>query len=264
MSTRKGDGLLEVRQLSRHFGGLRAVDNVSFQVHTGEIVGLIGPNGAGKTTVFNLISGFLKPTRGTIHFRGQPIHGRRPNAIARLGIGRTFQIVKPFAQLTVRENVLAGLGHGIYPSLDALRRHYHNPKALARADAILAEVGLASYADARAGTLPIGLQRRLEIARALALNPVLLLLDESAAGLTHQEVEELGELVRALPARGITILLVEHNMRFAMRLCERIIVLNQGQILAEGPPTAIQKDPAVIEAYLGHSGLGHLPSASRR
>ncbi len=254
MSPKTADVILETHRLSRHFGGLRAVDQVSFQVRQGEILGLIGPNGAGKTTVFNLISGFLKPTAGTIHFQGRPIHGLRPNAIARLGIGRTFQIVKPFSDLTVRENVLAGLGHDLYPTLRALREHYLRPDAVRRADRILEAVGLSEYADVRAGTLPIGLLRRLEIARALALEPVLLLLDESAAGLTHHEVEALGALVRRLRDQGITILLVEHNMRFAMGLCDRIIVLNQGRILAEGPPEAIQRNPEVIEAYLGHSG----------
>ncbi len=246
--------LLDIRNLARHFGGLRAVDGVSFRVHSGEIVGLIGPNGAGKTTLFNLISGFLKPTAGEIFFRGVPIHGKRPNAIARLGVGRTFQIVKPFAELSVRDNVLAGMGAHIYPTLRAFGDYYHTPTAVAKADRILERVGLAPYADARADTLPIGLQRRLEIARALAFSPLLLLLDESAAGLTHEEAAQLADLIRSLREEGITILLVEHNMRFAMNLCERIVVLNQGRVLAEGTPDKIQNNPAVIEAYLGHSG----------
>ncbi len=253
--TNQNRPLLEVRNLSRHFGGLRAVDGVSFQVHEGEILGLIGPNGAGKTTVFNLVSGFLKPTAGEVYFRQQPIHGRRPNAIARMGVGRTFQIVKPFSALSVRDNVLAGLGGTIYPSLRAFVDAYHNPAAIARAEAILQRVGLDTYKGAPARTLPIGLQRRLEIARALALNPTLLLLDESAAGLRHEEAEDLASLIRELREQGITILLVEHNMRFAMGLCERVIVLNQGRILAEGRPEEIQKAPAVIEAYLGRSGI---------
>ncbi len=247
--------LLDIRNVSRHFGGLKAVDGVSFRVHQGEIVGLIGPNGAGKTTLFNLISGFLKPTGGEIYFRGHAVHGKRPNEIARLGVGRTFQIVKPFAELSVRDNVLAGMGHDIYPSLQAFLHHYHTPSAIARANTILEDVGLAVYADARADTLPIGLQRRLEIARALALSPILLLLDESAAGLTHEEASELAALIRDLRERGITILLVEHNMRFAMNLCERIVVLNQGRILAQGSPEEIQRNPAVIEAYLGKGNV---------
>lgn len=251
--------LLETRNLSRHFGGLRAVDRVTLQVYEGEILGLIGPNGAGKTTVFNVISGFLKPTAGEVHFRGRPIHGHRPNAIARQGIGRTFQIVKPFADLTVRANVLAGMGAHMYPTLSAFTHLHANPDAVARADAILARVGLHPYAEVGANTLPIGLQRRLEIARALALGPILLLLDESAAGLTHEEAAELARLVRDLRQEGMTVLLVEHNMRFAMNLCDRIVVLNQGRVLAEGTPTEIQHNPAVIEAYLGHSGLVAAP-----
>ncbi len=246
--------LLDVRNVARYFGGLKAVDGVSFQIHAGEIVGLIGPNGAGKTTLFNLICGFLRPTRGQISFLGHPIQGKRPNVIARLGIGRTFQIVKPFAELSVRDNVLAGMGHDIYPTMRAFLQQYHSPAAIEKANRILQEVGLARYADVPASTLPIGLQRRLEIARALALDPQLLLLDESAAGLTHHEAEDLADLVRSLRERGITILLVEHNMRFAMGLCERIIVLNQGRVLAEGKPEQIQKNPAVIEAYLGKRG----------
>lgn len=244
--------LLHTRELTKHFGGLRAVDGINFDVHHGEILGLIGPNGAGKTTLFNLISGLLRPTAGRIWFREQEIQGRRPHEIAALGIGRTFQIVRPFRSLTSLDNVLAALGHTYYPSWQAFTTSYRESTFQDQARALLERVGLSDYAQVRAGALPIGLQRRLEIARALALSPVLLLLDEPAAGLVHEEAAGLTRLIRRLRDDGLTIILVEHNMPFAMGLCDRIVVLAHGQVIAEGPPEAIQANPLVVEAYLGH------------
>ena len=232
--------LLEVRDVTMRFGGLTALKQVSLVADQG-ILGLIGPNGAGKTTLFNCISGFLRPTEGEVLFQGQPIHRRRPHQIVALGIARTFQIVKPFSDLTVEENVLSGLGKPIYPRLHAFWQRTDGPEARARVQGLLERVGL----------LPFGLQRRLEIARALATEPRLLLLDEPAAGLTSGEAESLAALVRQLAEEGMAIILIEHNMRFAMNLCHRLVVLNRGEILAEGRPEEIQRNEAVIDAYLG-------------
>ena len=241
---------LEVRHVSKRFGGLQALKDVNL-THEGGILGLIGPNGAGKTTLFNIISGFLKPTEGEVVFDGQAIHKRRPHQIVELGIARTFQIVKPFADMTVQENVISGLGMPIYPRWQALVQRYRTPATLQASAEILTLTDLADWAEARADSLPIGLQRRLEIARALATGPRLLLLDEPAAGLTAGEAEELAQLIRTLHDRGISIIVIEHNMTFAMSLCQRIVVLAQGEIIAQGPPEQVRHDERVINAYLG-------------
>ncbi len=241
---------LIVQNVSKRFGGLQALSDVSLRTER-EILGLIGPNGAGKTTLFNVISGFLPPTEGRVTYGGDVIQRHRVHDVVRLGIARTFQIVKPFADLTVLENVLSGYGVPRYATLAAFSGRYHAPQAEEAARAILDFTDLTRWADAPAGSLPIGLQRRLEIARALATEPSLLLLDEPAAGLTSQEAAELAELIRRLHAQGRSIIVIEHNMAFAMALCERIIVLARGEIIAEGPPESVQKNEDVINVYLG-------------
>lgn len=238
--------LLEVEGLSKHFGGLHAVRNLSFSVQEGEIVAIIGPNGAGKTTTFELLSGFLKPNAGDIRFRGRGIVGCKPHEICALGLARTFQIVRPFLTLTVARNVAVG----------ALARHPRLAEAEARARAVLEEVGLASRSDQLAGGLTLAARKRLEVARALATEPILLLLDEVMAGLNAVEIDEFVDLVRRINRRGVTVVLIEHVMQAVMTLSERIIVLSYGERIAEGPPEAMASDPAVIEAYLGEAYAG--------
>jgi len=241
---------LEIRQVSHWFGGLQALKDVSFQTEK-EILGLIGPNGAGKTTLFNIISGFIVPSQGEVIFLQKPIQHQRPYNIVRLGIARTFQIVKPFTTLTVEENILTGLGMSYYPKFKGLVSRYRTPANLKSVSELIELTGLQAYRTAPASKLPIGIQRRLEIARALATKPKLLLLDEPAAGLVAQEALELANLIQRLYEHGIQIILIEHNMRFAMNLCQRIIVLAQGEIIAQGLPQAIQANDKVVNAYLG-------------
>jgi branched-chain amino acid transport system ATP-binding protein len=241
---------LSVRHVSKRFGGLQALHDVSLETE-GEILGLIGPNGAGKTTLFNVISGFLRPTEGEIYYNDLPIHRYRPHQTVGLGIARTFQIVKPFGDLTVLDNVLSGYGQPLYPRLGAFFQRFHTPITAEAAREIMASTGLMAWADTPASSLPIGLQRRLEIARALATRPEVLLLDEPAAGLTSQEADELTALIRTLTQRGKSIIVIEHNMAFAMGLCERIVVLDRGQVIAQGTPAQVRADEKVINAYLG-------------
>jgi len=249
-----GSTLLEVRSASRTFGGLVAVDRVDFSVRAGEIVALIGPNGAGKSTLFNLVTGVLAPSAGEVHVAGHRVDGLPPRAIAALGVGRTFQHVRLRPQMTCLENVALGAwlrgSAGLLAGALGMRRDEEG-RCLHEAQAQLERVGLGRLAAQPTGSLALGQQRILEIARALAADPALLMLDEPAAGLRLQEKQALAELLRTLRGQGVTVLVVEHDMDFVMNLVDRIVVLQFGQKLAEGTPDEIRRDPRVIEAYLG-------------
>jgi branched-chain amino acid transport system ATP-binding protein len=243
--------LLEVTSLSKEFDGLRALDGVSFTAERGEILGIIGPNGAGKTTLFNLISGIYPSSSGDINFQGRSILRLKPHQISRLGIGRTFQIVRPFQNLDVETNVLVAFGHRFYPSLWKSTGPFRKPEILKDVRTLIERAGLQTYAKQLAKNLPLGFKKRLEIARALALRPRLLLLDEPSAGLRFEESTQLMELIRHLRDQGIGVLLIEHNMQVVMDLCDRIVVLDHGSKIAEGFPEQIRANPQVIQAYLG-------------
>jgi branched-chain amino acid transport system ATP-binding protein len=252
--------LLRVERLSRSFGGVRAVDDVSFSITKGIVHAIIGPNGAGKTTLFNLITGVLRPSSGRILFEEREITGAPPERLARLGIARTFQNLQIFFNMTVRENVL--VGRHLHLKRGFLSCLFHTPalrqserQARETVDQLLERLGLARWADARADSLPYGALRRLEIARALASEPKLLLLDEPAAGCNESETRDLEGMLRQIAADGPTIVLVEHDMRLVMNFAERILVLDHGRRLAEGTAAEIRQDPRVIEAYLGRQAV---------
>jgi branched-chain amino acid transport system ATP-binding protein len=240
--------LLELRGVSIAFGGLRAVDDVSLAVAPGSLSALIGPNGAGKTTLFAIVSGFLRPDRGAVRFDGRDIAGVPPHRNARAGLTRTFQIVQPFAGQTVRDNIAVGA-------------HLHlagRAAALAEAERVAGRVGLASQLDKPAADLTVAGRKRLELARALAARPKLLLLDEVLAGLNPQEIAEMLPVVRGIAAGGVTVLMIEHVMQAVMNLAGQVWVLSQGRLIASGTPAEVTRDAAVVEAYLGHGTAARL------
>jgi branched-chain amino acid transport system ATP-binding protein len=244
--------LLNIENVSKRFGGLRAVSAASFAVSPQRITALIGPNGAGKTTLFAIISGFLGPDEGRIVYDGADVTGEAPHRRARRGIARTFQIVQPFAGLTVRENIAVG----------SHLAHARRADALAAAEAVAHSVGLGSMLDAPAGTLTVALCKRLELARALALAPRLLLLDEVLAGLNPSEIRDIVPVIRHIANRGVTILMIEHVMQAVMSLADHVLVLAEGRIIAQGMPHEVAADRQVVEAYLGQGAAKRMMGAS--
>jgi branched-chain amino acid transport system ATP-binding protein len=232
---------LELTDVTKRFGGLQAVSHVSFKLEKGEIFGLIGPNGAGKTTVFNLINGYLSPTGGQIRYNGERIDGLPPHRVCRFGLARTFQVVKPLARLSVLDNVM----------VSAFARTSRREDAERMSLEAIAFTGMEAWRDVPAGSLPLGMRKRLEMARALATTPELLLLDENFAGLNPSEVDATIEIVRRIHAKGISILIIEHNMRVIMAISHRILCINYGEQIAEGTPREVADNQQVIEAYLG-------------
>lgn len=253
--------LLSVQRITKTFGGLVAVNNVSFEVESGSIVGLIGPNGAGKTTVFNVITGIYRPDKGEIVFNGQSITMKKSHEIVKLGIARTFQTIRLFSRLSVLENVLAGFHcrtkSWVFGAMFRFpRERREESQKVEEALKLLQFVGIEQYYHLPAGSLSYGNQRLLEIARALATSPNLLILDEPAGGMNERETSDLINLIRRIRDRGVTVLLIEHDMNVVMDVCEKVVVLEYGSKIAEGSPDEIKCNPRVIEAYLGMEGDG--------
>jgi branched-chain amino acid transport system ATP-binding protein len=236
-------GFLEVKNLSRFFGGIAAIKGVSFELRKGEILGLIGPNGAGKTTIFNVVNGFYHPSRGDVFFKDRKISGLKPHQICHLGIARTFQVVKPLQRMSVLDNVVAS----------AFLRARDKAEALQIAADVLELTGLSPDREMLSKGLPLGKRKRLEIARALATKPEVLLLDESFAGLNPAELDASISIIRKIKEQGITIMIIEHHMKVIMAISDRIVVLNYGEKIAEGSPLDIRNNPLVVEAYLGEA-----------
>jgi branched-chain amino acid transport system ATP-binding protein len=235
--------LIEVINVSKHFGGLAAIKDVSFEIKSGEILGLIGPNGAGKTTLFNVVNGFYSPTKGEVSFKGKRISNLQPHEICKLGIARTFQVVKPLQRMSVLDNVVAS----------AFLRAKNKSEAVQIASETLKFTGLYEDKDIISKGLPLGKRKKLEIARALATKPEVLLLDESFAGLNHSELNDSIEIIKKIKERGITIMIIEHHMKVIMAISDRIVVINYGEKIAEGTSQEIRNNPLVIEAYLGEA-----------
>ncbi len=251
MEVDKSKKIIEVQDVVKIFGGLKALDRVSISIKESEIFGIVGPNGAGKTTLFNIISGVLKPTSGKIFFNSKDVSGQPPYKMAQMGLGRTFQVVRPFSFMSVFENVMAAYGARFYNSITKSFTKWEKEKYVKDVTLILVKTELFEYKDRKASTLPLGIQRRLEIARALALNPKVLLLDESFSGLSFSEIDELKKLVFNINKEGVSIVVIEHNMPVVMDLCKTVAVLNYGKKLVQGSPKGVVNNPEVIEAYIG-------------